>query len=267
MRKPTNLRILHYNKDIEQARVSVMTKKCHARLCIPNITRHFFVILPSRVFQPFCCVSSLLIHEYLHALKWNDAWLKKTLGTNECLNIAEYLYPCWRRDSHMKGTGMFIVSRSVVKLFLVSYWVFSEQNAMPRWWGPTSPKLSMAATGWVIALSLSYDSFPPSPNEGNFSDNNRHSYERYLSRSQPAHNSDDPLHWNWNCFNLQSVQIHVFHVFEYTSGNSSSFEAGRGIESQKTFRVYAAFFPHDVPLHCTQTSFLVMFQPIEKRLS
>ena len=24
-----------------------MAKKCRARLCIPNLTRHFFVILPS----------------------------------------------------------------------------------------------------------------------------------------------------------------------------------------------------------------------------
>ena len=40
------------------------------------------------------------------------------------------------------------------------------------------------ATGRVIALSLSYDSFPPSPIEGNFSDNNPHSYKRYLSRSK-----------------------------------------------------------------------------------
>ena len=38
-----------------------MTKKCGARLCIPNLTRHFFVILPSCVFQPSCCVSSLVI--------------------------------------------------------------------------------------------------------------------------------------------------------------------------------------------------------------
>ena len=37
-----------------------MTKKCGARLCIPNLTQHFFVILPSSVFQPFYCVSSLL---------------------------------------------------------------------------------------------------------------------------------------------------------------------------------------------------------------
>ena len=34
------------------------TKKCRVRLCIPNLTRHFFVILPSRVLQPSCCVKS-----------------------------------------------------------------------------------------------------------------------------------------------------------------------------------------------------------------
>ena len=38
-----------------------MSKKCSARLCIPNLTRHFFVILPSWVFQSSCCVSSLLL--------------------------------------------------------------------------------------------------------------------------------------------------------------------------------------------------------------
>ena len=37
-----------------------MTKKYGARLCIPNLTRHFFVIVPSWVFQPSCCVSSLM---------------------------------------------------------------------------------------------------------------------------------------------------------------------------------------------------------------
>ena len=264
MRKPTNLRILRCNQDIEQLGVSVMMKKCHARLCIPNITRHCFVILPSRVFQPFCHVSSLLTHGCLHALKWNDACLKKTLGTNECLNIAEYLYACWRRDSHMKGTGMFIVSRSDVKLFLVSHWVFSEQNAVPCWWGPTSPKLSMAATGWVIALSLSYDSFPPSPNEGNLSDNNPHSYEQYLSRSKLITVLIPYIE-------IETVPIcspnTCISCIQYTSGNSSSFVAGRGIESQKKFRVYAAFSPRDVPLHCTLNSFLVMFQPVEKQLS
>ena len=37
-----------------------MTKKCDARLCIPKLTPYFCVILPSWVFQPSCCVSSLL---------------------------------------------------------------------------------------------------------------------------------------------------------------------------------------------------------------
>ena len=38
-----------------------MTKKCGPRLRIPNLTQHLFVILPSWVFQPSCCVSSLLL--------------------------------------------------------------------------------------------------------------------------------------------------------------------------------------------------------------
>ena len=37
-----------------------MTKKCRARLCIPALAQHFFVILPFRVFQPPCCVRSQL---------------------------------------------------------------------------------------------------------------------------------------------------------------------------------------------------------------
>ena len=38
-----------------------MAKTCGTRLCIPNFTRHFFVIPPSWVFQLSCCVSSLLL--------------------------------------------------------------------------------------------------------------------------------------------------------------------------------------------------------------
>ena len=38
-----------------------MGKKCRVRLCIPGLARHFFVILPSRVFQPcMICVRSLM---------------------------------------------------------------------------------------------------------------------------------------------------------------------------------------------------------------
>ena len=57
---------LHLDDDIElpqqdgwKAQDGRMTKKYHARLCI--LARHFFVILPSGVFQPSCCVSSLLL--------------------------------------------------------------------------------------------------------------------------------------------------------------------------------------------------------------
>ena len=42
-----------------------MTKKCSARLCIPNLSRHCYAILPSWVFQPSCCVSSLIIYTWL----------------------------------------------------------------------------------------------------------------------------------------------------------------------------------------------------------
>ena len=42
-------------------RMGRMTKKCGATLCIPNLTRHLFVIPPSWVLQPSCCVSSLLL--------------------------------------------------------------------------------------------------------------------------------------------------------------------------------------------------------------
>ena len=37
-----------------------MTKKCRARLGMHSLARHFFVNLPSRVFQPSCCVRSLM---------------------------------------------------------------------------------------------------------------------------------------------------------------------------------------------------------------
>ena len=37
-----------------------MKKKCRVRLCIPGLARQFFVILPSWVFQPSCCVRSLI---------------------------------------------------------------------------------------------------------------------------------------------------------------------------------------------------------------
>ena len=36
-----------------------ITKKCHARPGMHNVAQHFFVILPSWVFQSFCCVRSL----------------------------------------------------------------------------------------------------------------------------------------------------------------------------------------------------------------
>ena len=36
-----------------------MTKKCRARPGMHSLARHFFVILPSCVFQPPCCVRSL----------------------------------------------------------------------------------------------------------------------------------------------------------------------------------------------------------------
>jgi len=35
-----------------------MTKKCRARLCIPGLARHFFVILPSWLFRSSCCVTA-----------------------------------------------------------------------------------------------------------------------------------------------------------------------------------------------------------------
>ena len=38
-----------------------MTKKCRARPGIHSLARHFFVILPSSVFPPSCCVRSLIV--------------------------------------------------------------------------------------------------------------------------------------------------------------------------------------------------------------
>ena len=38
-----------------------MTKKCRARPGMHSLVQHFFVILPSRVFQPSCCLRSLIM--------------------------------------------------------------------------------------------------------------------------------------------------------------------------------------------------------------
>ena len=47
-----------------------MTKKSGARLCIPHLTRHFYIILPS------CYVSSLFTKERMaHAVTGNGAYL------------------------------------------------------------------------------------------------------------------------------------------------------------------------------------------------
>ena len=51
--------IIWVNRDLTQqdgwkTQEGGMTKKCRARLCIPNLTRHFFIVLPSWVFQPSC---------------------------------------------------------------------------------------------------------------------------------------------------------------------------------------------------------------------
>lgn len=46
-----------------------MTKTCGVRLCIPNLMRHFLVILPSWVFQPPCYVSSLM-SDWGHVVSW-----------------------------------------------------------------------------------------------------------------------------------------------------------------------------------------------------
>ena len=48
-------------KDDRKTQDGRMTKKCGARQCLPNLTRHFFVILPFWMFQPSCCLSSLLL--------------------------------------------------------------------------------------------------------------------------------------------------------------------------------------------------------------
>ena len=47
-------------QDSRKTQDGTITKKCGARLCIPDLSRHLFVILLSWVFQASCCVSSLL---------------------------------------------------------------------------------------------------------------------------------------------------------------------------------------------------------------
>ena len=72
-----------------------MMKKCGTRLCIPNLTQHFFVILPYRVFQLSCCVSLYcLICDALAGLfcqrghhKWASVPLKSlVIFTRFCQN-------------------------------------------------------------------------------------------------------------------------------------------------------------------------------------
>ena len=56
-----------------------LTKKCGARLCIPNLTRHLFVILPSWVFQPSCCVSFLILSQDHNARTCNSTLQERNL--------------------------------------------------------------------------------------------------------------------------------------------------------------------------------------------
>ena len=59
------------------------TKKCRARPGIRSLARHFFlVILPSSLFQPFCCVRSLVSKTLLFCV-CTDITLPLTPGQNE----------------------------------------------------------------------------------------------------------------------------------------------------------------------------------------
>ena len=66
------------------------TKKCRARPGMRSLARHFFlVILPSSLFQPFCCVRSLVSKTLLFCV-CTDITLPLTPGQNErvCLTHA-----------------------------------------------------------------------------------------------------------------------------------------------------------------------------------
>ena len=71
-------------------RVFHRTKKCRARPGMRSLARHFFlVILPSSLFQPFCCVRSLVSKTLLFCV-CTDITLPLTPGQNErvCLTHA-----------------------------------------------------------------------------------------------------------------------------------------------------------------------------------
>lgn len=89
----------------------------------------------------------------------------------------------------------------------------------------------------VIWLSLSYLSLSRSPLGINFSDNNPYSYEQYLSSSKLITMMIPFTETETVSICSSNTCIH------YTSSNSSSFVTGRGSESEKKFRVYAAFYP------------------------
>ena len=61
-----------------------------ARLCIPILTRHLFVILPSWAFQPSCCVSSLFMAT-LH--DQNARWTSPTMHWNKVIQNEASSYP------------------------------------------------------------------------------------------------------------------------------------------------------------------------------
>ena len=64
-----------------------MTKKCRARLCIPGLACHFFVILPSWVFQPSCYCQWNLDRQLIRKICKTDRITHTTTQTN-CLNMS-----------------------------------------------------------------------------------------------------------------------------------------------------------------------------------
>ena len=72
-----------------------MTKKCRARLWIPGLARHVFVILLSSVVQPSCCAKSLLCHCHPGLNIFGEKKMVQGLQSKIVLKKTVLIYACY----------------------------------------------------------------------------------------------------------------------------------------------------------------------------
>ena len=84
-----------------------MTKKCRTRPEMHCLVRHFFVILPSWVFQPSCCVMSLIDH------RWHQNVIRAKKGATRAV----------RRLCHW-------CSHHIMTSSLIYYWTGTRQHGI-----------------------------------------------------------------------------------------------------------------------------------------